>query len=356
MKKALLLVTIALIAASAALAATYYARMLGKHPTMLAGGGSTFQEPLVDEWAALARGRGLVVSYQGVGSGAGISGLLNGVYDFAGTDVPLPHETYEKYKGKLVQLPIAIGAVAIVYNVPGLESASLNLSACTLAGIFSGTISYWDDPNIARDNPGVNLPHAQIVVVYRADASGTTAILTSYLHDLCPSGWKAEWVGLTMSSSPIASSQRGVGARGSGALAQVVRNTPYSIGYVELQYASASGLAVAAVQSFSGPFVKPTQEELASAASVMFVNLTPFDDWSGVLGEIRARLGAHYPLVSFTYEVFWASYEDPSKGDAVRAWIKLILTEGQAHMLPGYLPLPEALARSLLASLGLEGG
>ncbi|MGC9181000.1 phosphate ABC transporter substrate-binding protein PstS [Thermogladius sp.] len=324
---------------------------------VLNGAGSTLQAPLVQYWARLFQQEtGVQVNYQGVGSGAGISMFLAGTTDFAGSDVPLPHDVYKNYEGRVLQLPITVGVVVVVYNIPEIpREVHLNITGCILAEVLRGNVTRWNDPAIKSLNPAVadKLPDKDIVVVYRSDKSGTTNILTTYLSRSCPSLWPSNLVGLSMPTF-VTESSRAIGAKGSDGLTLAVKNNPYTLGYVEVQYALSSGLQYAASQNREGFFVLPTPSGVSAAVESVIDKLpsTVRADWSQSSSEVICAPGNNsYPLVTFTYQLFWASYSDKSKQEAVNLWIRFILTKGQENAVEGFYPLPQRLVSELLTSL-----
>src|SRR4051794_2113768 len=203
------------------------------------GAGSTFVQPLVEEWGqSVSSSDGLTVNYTGNGSGAGQAQLINGTVDFAGSDPPLEPTQLKQVSSKngtsAVQLPVAFGAVTVSYNVPGLKTG-LKLDGATIADIFLGKITKWNDPAIAKLNSGVNLPSTDIAVVHRSDDSGTTKLFTTFLGDYSPT-WKSQ-VGV----DSTVKWPTGTGANGNDGVAGAIKQTTGSVGYVELAYAIQSG-------------------------------------------------------------------------------------------------------------------
>jgi len=325
---------------------------------MLNGAGSTLQAPLVVYWSDLfEKDSGIVVNYQGVGSGAGQSMFFSGVIDFAGSDVPLTHSQYLNYSGRVAQIPIAVAAVAVVYNLPELpRDVHLNFTGCLLAKIYKGEVTKWDDPAIRALNPAVadKLPDKNIITVYRSDKSGTTNIFTAYLWKSCPSEWPQNYVGLSMPSF-VTTSSNSIGGKGSDGLTSIVKNNPYSIGYVELQYALSSNLQYASVENAQKEFITPINQTIYRAVenAVSYLPSSPFDDWSEAAFKLVLAPGNDsYPLTTFTFQFYWAKYSDTAKQNAVLKWVNFILTKGQENMLEGYYPLPSVLASRLLSSFG----
>ena len=226
----------------------------------ISASGSTAIEPLIDRWGKdYAASHPLVVNYRPTGSGAGIQNLRNNYGAFAASDAPLAASQLQGLPA-IVQIPVSTGPVCIVYNVPGLKTP-LKLSGATLAGIFASDIISWQDPAIARDNPGAALPHAAIIVVHRADGSGTTSIFTNYLTKASPT-WAAKYgTGLSVKWPA------GIAASGSSGVIKAIMDTPGTIGYIELTFARTSGASVASIQNRAGEYVAPTPESAYAAVS-----------------------------------------------------------------------------------------
>ncbi len=215
------------------------------------GDGSTFVAPIMDRWAAdYAKLHKIQINYRAIGSGGGISELKKGHPTFAASDAPLGDDQLKDLP-PILQIPVTAGPVCIAYNLPGL-SAPLRLSGKTLAGIFSGKIISWQDSAISTENPGAKLPHAAIIVVHRSDGSGTTSILTGYLSTVDPEWSKKPGRGLTVDWPA------GIGAEGSKAVMSTVKQTPGTIGYLELNYAKEAGLPVASIENKAEEYVIPS--------------------------------------------------------------------------------------------------
>ncbi len=326
---------------------------------ILSGAGASFLAPQMFEWARLFKDvSGIKVEYQSVGSGAGRDMFFNKVVHFAGSDPPLSKELYNKYKGEVMQIPVVVGAVAIVYNIPDLpREATLCLSGEVLALIYKGEIKYWNDDRIIAINPELKnvLPREEIIAVHRSDSSGTTSVFTTYLNKVAPSMWSRELVGFTV-DWPVDRVGRGVGGKGNEGVTQVVKTTPYSIGYVELSYAVTQNLPIAAIRNSEGVCVKPTVETVQSTLvnTARQLPQSPLDDWSDVLYTMLNAEGRNsYPIISFSYIFVYRKYPDAQVVQALKEFIKWILTDGQKHMVPGYLPLPREVAEIGLKAVEL---
>jgi len=320
--------------------------------TYLRLGGATFPAPQYLAWIKeFMKGHpNIKASYELLGSGAGISRFFDGTLDVAGSDPPLPHDMWLKHKGEVMQVPTLVGAVVVTYNLPGLNHVTLNLSGRVLALIYKGVIKYWDDPRIKALNPATNLPHHEIFVVFRADASGTQQIFTTFLHKAAPDVWPSTLVGKAP-AFPVAGSGRAAGGKGNPGVANLVESNPYSIGFVEWGYALENNLSVAAIENAAGEFVKPTLESLVDAAKVAAAKLpkTPLGDFSEDEEHIIYSSGKHaYPLVAWTHLIIKARYDDPDKARAVATLLKWIAEEGESRTIPGYAPVPDPVKRLML--------
>lgn len=224
------------------------------------GAGATFPYPVYSAWASkYYEETGIKLNYQSIGSGGGIRQIKNRTVDFGASDAPLPPEKLEKYK--LYQYPAIIGGVVPVVNIPNVKKGQLKLDSETLCNIFLGKIKYWDNQSLKAINPDINLPHEKITVVHRSDGSGTTAIFTTYLAEVCPE-WK-ENVGAGKAVKwPV-----GIGGKGNEGVANYVKKTKYSIGYVEFAYAKQNDLSYTKLKNKAGNFVEPSVETFKDAGA-----------------------------------------------------------------------------------------
>lgn len=320
-------------------------------PVLLLGSGATFPMEQVKAWASQVSKvhPWLQVEYAGGGTGKGQNDFLLGIVDFACSDVPLKAADWEKAKaqfGGVYQLPMILGGVAVVYNIPEVPpDVNLRLTAEVLADILLGKIEYWDDPRIRELNPEVSLPRARIVFVHRSDASGTTEVFTTFL-----STYSAEWreavgAGKTV-KWPLDELGRGVGAPGNPGVAQAVKTTPYSLGYVELAYAK--GLGVAAIRNRAGRFVLPSADSIRVAAAGA-VSIT---DAGANLADLRilesilsSSSPEAYPIASPSYLLVKSpSAYPPEKRKAIAAFLEFVFSRGQSseNIVEGYVPIPES--------------
>ncbi len=322
------------------------------HFVLISGAGSTFLAPQLEKWISEFEERDPLVqiSYDPVGSGAGQRLLFDHVVSFAGSDPPLSKETWEKYRGKILQLPIILGGVAVVYNLPGVKH--LKLSGEVLAEIFSGQISKWDSPQIEELNPGVNLPNKPIIVVHRSDASGTTQIFTTFLHKAAPNIWPSNLVGKTISWK-IDETGRGIASQGNQGVSSTVMKVKYSIGYVSYEYALEYGMEYAAIENPLGQFVLPSPQNITLAAKGISLPSSPLGDFSQVLSEVvYSKTPGAYPISSFSFLMLWREVPK-EKLRPLREFLYFINTEGQKTLMAGYAPIPKEVEALNLKAISL---
>jgi phosphate transport system substrate-binding protein len=302
--------------------------------TLLNAAGATFPAPIYQKWFEVyhAAHSNVQVNYQALGSGAGIAQLTAGTVDFGASDMPMTDEMLGKTKVKTLHFPTVIGAVVPTYNIPGV-SADLNFTQKALAGIYLGTITKWNDPEIAKANPGVKLPADDIVVIHRAESSGTSFIFTDFLSKVSPD-WKSKVGAAAAPNWPV-----GLGGKGNDGVMGLVKQTPDSIGYVELIYALSQKIPFGAVQNAAGKFVKADLAGVTAAAAGTAKTMP--DDFR--VSITNAPGAAAYPISSFTWLLIPTQYQDAAKRDAIKAFLNWMLTDGQGYN-EGlfYAKLPEA--------------
>lgn len=308
----------------------------------LSGAGATFPAPLYQTWFAAynKENPNVQISYQSVGSGAGIKQFLAKTVDFGATDAPLKADESSKYPtdrgSKPIQVPMTGGAVVMAYNLQGVDN--LKLSRESYCGIVEGTVKNWNDPKIAKDNSGVKLPGSPIGFVHRSDGSGTTFIFTSHLKAACP-GWKA---GAAKSVDwPV-----GTGGKGNEGVTAQIQQTQGSIGYVEYAYAKQNNISFAQLQNKAGKFLEASPDSASKALQGLTVpeNL--------VISAPDPNQADAYPIVAFTYLLFYQQYDDPAKADALKNFTKWALTTGkQSAGDLGYLTLPPEISDKVLAAV-----
>ena len=312
----------------------------------ITGAGSTFAAPLYQTWASqyAKLHPGTQINYQSIGSGGGIRQVSTGTVDFGGTDTPMNDKLLANARNTLhtdiLHFPVALGAVVPIHNIPGVN-AQLNFTAAALAGIYLGTITRWNDPEIAHANPGVNLPNKDIAIAHRSDASGTTFIWLDFLAKVSPA-WRDR------GPAPSINWPVGFGGKGNEGVAGFVRQTPYSIGYVELVYAVQTKMAYGQVQNSTGKFIKA---DLASvtAAATSAANTMPADFRVSIA---NAPGPAAYPIASFTWMLLPRDAKDRNKAAILKAFLTWGLTEGQTYA-PGlsYAPLSKPVVDKELAAI-----
>ena len=311
----------------------------------LTGAGATFPYPLYSKWFSdYAAKTGIRINYQSIGSGGGIRQLSEETVDFGATDGPMTDDEMARAKGgPILHIPTVLGADAITYNLPGIPTG-LKLTPDVLADIFLGRITKWNDPRIATLNPGVRLPATDLLVVHRSDGSGTTYIFTDYLTAVS-SAWKAGPGKGKEVRWPV-----GLGAKGNEGVAGQIKQTPGSIGYVELAYAKQNALSVAAVRNSAGQFIVPSVEAVTAAAAGAAQTLPANSDYR--ISIVNAPGNSAYPISSFTWILVYQQQKDSVKGRKLKDFLNWALTEGEAQAAPlDYAPIPEAMAANLKARI-----
>jgi phosphate transport system substrate-binding protein len=307
----------------------------------LSGAGGSFPAPLYQRWFAdyNKANPGTQISYQSVGSGAGVEQFLAGTVDFGATDAPLKPEERAKFKTKYtaepIQIPMTGGSVVFAYNLDGVKD--LKLDRAVYCGIVGGTIKKWNDPAIAKANAGAKLPDQTIQFVHRSDGSGTTYQFTNHLKAACPT-WTA---GVNKSVSwPV-----GTGAKGNEGIAAQIQQTPNSIGYVEYAYGKQTGLSMASIENKSGKIIAPSPEAGAAAFAGEKV---PADLALTVPDSANPKA---YPISGLTWLLLYPQ-KDAAKQTALKAVVEWALTTGKATATElGYVPLQDDLATKVKEEL-----
>jgi len=280
---------------------------------VLRGSGATFLQPQLEAWieAFMKEHKNIVIEYSGIGSGAGQQQFFKGLTDFCGSDPPLSRSRWEEYKGRVLQLPVILGAVAIIYNVPEIpRDVHLNLTGDVIALIYRGEIRYWDDPRIARLNPAIadRLPHREIVPVYRLDANEVTEVFTQFLHSVAPDLWPKKLVGKVV-DWPL---NRGIAVRDDEGMVSTIKRVRYSIGYVELSYAIENNLQIAAIMNRKGLFIPPTVAIQSSASYIHILSYIPtsLQRSSNKVYNITIYSDKWYPITVATYVFMRRDYDE----------------------------------------------
>jgi phosphate transport system substrate-binding protein len=322
---------------SIALAALLCAAAPAAAQVQLTGAGATFPNIIYQKWMLTFNQANptIQLNYQSIGSGGGIRQFSDGTVDFGGSDAPMSDSAIAAIQGNVFHIPTVLGAIVATYNLPGVTQ-QLKFTPDVLADIFLGKITKWNDARITSINPGVSLPAADVVVVHRADGSGTTFGWTDYLTKVSPD-WARQVGKGTSVNWPV-----GLGGRGNEGVAATVNQTPGAIGYVELGYAMLNRMAYGQVKNSAGQFVAPTLESVTAAAAGVLAKMGPSTDFRVSLTNPDGA-GA-YPIATMTWLLVHKNYSDAAKAKALVQFIWWAETEGQA-MAPelGYAPLPRQL-------------
>ena len=310
--------------------------------TTLNGAGATFPNPIYTKWFSEYNKLhpDVQINYQSIGSGGGIRQVLAGTVEFGATDGPMSDEQLSQAKVKILHIPTVLGAVVPAYNVPGV-SGEIKFTPDVLANIFLNKISNWNDPAIAKANPGVSFPNLPIIVIHRSDGSGTTYIFTDYLSKV-----SKEWEGIagkgTAVKWPI-----GMGGKGNEGVAGQIRQLSGSIGYVELIYAVQNNISYGSVKNAAGNFVKATLEGVTEAAAS--VKSMPADFRVSIT---NAPGKTAYPISSFTWLLIPVKAKDLKNGKLLADFLVWMVNDGQKMASPlSYAPLPDSVAEKVKVAI-----
>ena len=311
----------------------------------LTGAGASFPAPLYQRWFSEynQQNPGVEISYQSVGSGAGVEQYLQGTVDFGASDKPLSDEekaTFEStYGAAPIQVPMTAGSVVFAYNLPGVDN--LELPRETYCGIVNGEITEWNDPAIADANPDAALPDTPISWIHRSDGSGTTFLFTNHIASACPN-----WQG---GADKTVEWPTGIGAKGNEGIAAQVAQTEGGIGYVEYAYATENGISAAAIENQSGNIVAPSPE----AASLVFEGETIPEDFALTVPD-PANPEA-YPIAGLTWLLLYPEYEDPTTAQAIQSVVDWALNSGDEYATQlGYIPLPQDVEERVVQTVQQE--
>ncbi len=329
-----------------ALAATAGAQ---SNPMLLNAAGATFPYPIYSKWFDVYHTAhpNIQINYQSIGSGGGIRQVLAGTVDFGASDGPMTDDQIKDFKDKrginILHFPTVLGADVPSYNIAGV-TAELNFTQKALAGIYLGTITKWNDPEIANANKGVNLPNADIVVVHRSDGSGTTYIWTDFLSKVS-SDWKNKVGTGTSVNWPV-----GLGGKGNEGVSGLVKQTPNSIGYIELIYAVQNKISYGKVQNADGKFLEADLAGVSAAAAGAAKNMP--DDFR--VSITNAPGATSYPISSFTWLLIPAQISDSAKRDAIKDFLKWMMTDGQNYNEGlAYAKLPKPVVAKEMKAIAL---
>jgi phosphate transport system substrate-binding protein len=316
-----------------------------KVTVQLTGAGATFPYPVYSKWFdAFYTATGHQVNYQSIGSGAGVKQFTEGTVDFGATDGPMTDAEIAAVNGNVIHLPMVLGADVVTWNLPSLGATQLKFDGTTIADIFLGKITKWNDRRIAALNPDVKLPATDIIVVYRSDGSGTTYIWTDYLSTVSEE-WNTK-VGRGKSVKwPV-----GLGGKGNEGVTQQVKQVEGAIGYVELIYATANNLPYAAIKNKSGTFVSPSLESVSAAAAG--VDLPENTDFR--VSIVDAAGPQAYPVSSFTWLLVRPDFADRDKAIAIRDFLQWATGPDASKMAAElhYAPLPASVASLVNTRIG----
>jgi phosphate transport system substrate-binding protein len=327
-----------------AMALALAAAMIGSASaeTNLNGAGATFPNPIYQKWFNEYHNthKDVQINYQSIGSGGGIQQLTSGTVDFGASDGPMTDEQLSKVSGKVFHIPTVLGAVVPMYNINGVNT-ELKFTGDVLADIYLGNIKNWNDPRLAKSNPGVKFPDEDIVVVHRSDGSGTTYIFTDYLSKVS-SAWKDKVGKGTSVNWPA-----GLGGKGNEGVSGMVKQTEGSIGYVELIYAVSNKMSYGTVQNAAGSFVKASLESVTAAAGS--VKDMPEDFRVSIT---NAPGKDAYPISSFTWLLVPAEWADAGKEKAFVDFLTWMVDKGQTMTSAlDYAPLPKNVAAKVKARI-----
>ena len=288
--------------------------------TLINGAGATFPYPIYSKWFDEFHKLhpDAQINYQSIGSGGGIRQLTDGTVDFGASDMPMNDEQLAKQKVPVLHFPTVLGAVVPTYSIAGV-TAELNFTQEALAGIFLGTVKKWNDPALAKANPGIKLPGDDIVVVHRSDGSGTTFIWTDFLSKVSPE-WKAKVGANTSVQWPV-----GLGAKGNEGVAGMVKSTPGSLGYVELIYAVQNHMPYGRVRNSAGSFIKADLSSVTAAAAGAAANMP--EDFRVSITNAPGKTA--YPISSFTWLLVPTKIQNATKQKDLVEFLHWMLGPGQ---------------------------
>jgi len=321
MKRVLLILTLALLCISCVDSDTSRTNAAAPQAgqVLINGAGATFPTPIYSKWFSEYHRKfsNIQINYQSIGSGGGIRQMIEGTVDFGATDGPMTDEQLQQAKTKILHFPTVLGAVVPAYNIAGVTQ-DINFTPEALAGIFLGKITKWSDPELKKANPGINLPDQNIVVIHRSDGSGTTYVWVDYLSKVSPE-WKSK-VGVNTSVNwPV-----GLGGKGNEGVAGLVKQTPNSIGYVELIYAVQNKMGYGKVRNPVGAMIKADLASVTAAAASM--KNMPADFRVSITNAAGKDA---YPISSFTWLLIPSKIQDAAKKKALTEFLQWMLTDGQ---------------------------
>ena len=358
-KPILLIVLVAGIFLAAIMPTTMSLKVYAQGQITINGAGATFPFPLIDTWRVDYKSikPNVNINYQSIGSGGGVKQFIEKTVDFGATDAPLTASEVQRAPGA-VHIPVTIGSVVVAYNIPSMPDKGLKLTGPVLADIFLGKITKWNDPKIQSLNPGVSLPGEDIIVVHRSDGSGTTYVWTDYLSNIS-TAWN-EQIGRGKSVQwPT-----GIGGPGNEGVANAIRGSPNTIGYVELAYALTTQMPYAYLENQAGKFIEPTLESTRAAVAATAPTLPKGTASWEHISVVNAPGGDSYPIASFSYLILFKELStnpsiDQAKAKALVDFMSWAITEGQQSADDlSYVPLPAEIVKlnqETLKSLTFQG-
>jgi phosphate transport system substrate-binding protein len=316
----------------------------------LTGAGATFPNPIYGKWfSEYNKKTGIQINYQSIGSGGGIKQFTEGTVDFGATDGPMTETQLSAVQGQVLHVPTVLGAVVLTYNLPAAGATQLKLDGPTIADIYLGKITKWNDRRLVAANPGVTLPNQDLIVVHRSDGSGTSYIFTDYLSKISPE-WKTRVGNANSVNWPA-----GLGGKGNEGVTQQVKQSEGSIGYVELIYAISNQLSYAQVKNATGAFIVPSLASVtAAAASATFAPNTNFR-----VSITDAPGAGAYPISSFTWLLVKPDMADEAKGRSLKGFLDWMVTDEAQRMAAElhYAPLPAPVVALIKERInGLKAG
>jgi phosphate transport system substrate-binding protein len=329
---------------TAAVFATASLFAMGAQATDITGAGSSFVYPVLSKWSAgYAEKTGNKLNYQSVGSGAGVAQIKEGTIDFGATDAPVKAEDLAQFG--LGQFPVVVGGIVPVVNIPGIEAGQVKLDGTTLADIFLGKITMWNDPRIAAMNAGVNLPSKKITVVHRSDGSGTSFNFTNYLSKV-----STDWASKVKFGTAV-EWPTGVGGKGNEGVSQYVKQIVGSIGYVEYAYAVKNKISWVNLKNAAGQVVAPSADAFAAAAATA--------DWGSAKDfnviMTNASGAQAWPITATTWVVMYKKPKNAEHTKVAFEFFKWALENGQKDAASlDYVALPDTLVKKIEAYWGTE--
>lgn len=309
------------------------------------GAGSSFINPLMQKWVNEYGNLnpGVRIDYQSIGSGGAIKQIKEKTIQFGASDAAMSEEDLRSAPGEILHVPVILGAVVVTYNLPQVET-NLRFSPETIADIFLGKITRWDDERIKADNPDVPLPAEDLTVVHRSDGSGTSAVFTNYLSKVSPE-WKEKVGEGTSPKFPV-----GLGGKGNEGVTGQIKQTPHTIGYVELAYAVKNKLPVGEIKNSAGKYIVPSFETVTNAAADT-LDETP-DDLRVTITNARGE--AAYPISSYVYVLIYKEQPDENLGRTLVDFLTWGINDGQKYAQSlYYAPLPQEMVKRASAKIAL---